>query len=91
MSIRKHDNESKAGEKTVRAPIKQDFSPNLNPLDYAIWGVLENKTDATSRPNIGSLQTILKGHEIKWIYLKGMKIVSRRVDTIIEKNDGHNE
>ena len=33
----------------------------LNHLDYATWGVLENvlenKTNATSHPNIGSLQT----------------------------------
>ena len=32
-------------------------SPDHNPLDYAIWGVLENKTNATSHPNIGSLMT----------------------------------
>ena len=32
-------------------------SPNLNPLDYTIWGVLENKTNTTSHPNIGSLKT----------------------------------
>ena len=32
-------------------------SPDLNPprLDCATWVVLENKTNATSHPNIGSL------------------------------------
>ena len=38
-------------------------SPDLNPLDYAIWGVLENKTNATSNPNIGSLEAAI---EEKW-------------------------
>ena len=52
-SIRKHTNELKVCEKTVKTAIKQALSPNLNPLDYAIWGILENKTNATSHPNIG--------------------------------------
>ena len=43
-SIRKYTNELKVHEKTVRTAIKQDLSPYLNPLDYAIWGVWENKT-----------------------------------------------
>ena len=43
-SIRKHANELKVLEKTVRTPIKQNLSPDFNPFDYAIWGVLENKT-----------------------------------------------
>ena len=33
--------------------MKQDLSQHLNHLDYAISGVLENKTNATSHPNIG--------------------------------------
>ena len=33
-------------------------SPDHNPLDYAIWGVLENKKNATPPPNIGSLKTV---------------------------------
>ena len=54
-SIRKHANKLKVHEKTVRTAIKQDLSPDLNPLDYVIWGVLKNKTNATSHPNIGLL------------------------------------
>ena len=49
VSIRKHANELKIHEKTVRTAIKQDLSSELNRLDYPIWGVLENKTNATSR------------------------------------------
>ena len=35
-------------------------SPDLNPLDYTIWGVLENKTNATSHPKIGSLKIAIE-------------------------------
>ena len=46
-SIRKYANDLKAHEKTVRTAIRKDLSPDLNPLDFSIWGVLENKTNAT--------------------------------------------
>ena len=36
------------------------LSPDSNHLDYAIWGVLENKTNATSHPNIGSRKTAIE-------------------------------
>ena len=62
-STRKHANEFKVPEKTVRIAVKQNFSPDLNPLDYAIWGVLENKTNASSHPNIGLLETFT---EVEW-------------------------
>ena len=35
-SIRKHTNELKSHEKTVRTSITQDLSPDLKPLDYMI-------------------------------------------------------
>ena len=54
-SIRKHIN-----EKIVRTAIKQDLNPDLYSFDYAIWGVLENKTNSTSHPNIGSLKTAIE-------------------------------
>ena len=59
-SIRKQANELKVHEKTVRTVIKQDLSPDLNPLDYALWGVLENQTNASSHPNIGSFKTVVE-------------------------------
>ena len=52
-SLRKHANELKVQKKTERTAIRQDLSPVFNPLDQAIWGVLENKTNVTSHPNIG--------------------------------------
>ena len=33
------------------------LSPDIDPLDYAIWGVLKMKKNATSLQNIGSLTT----------------------------------
>ena len=35
-------------------------SPDLNPFHYAIWGILKNKTNANSYPNIGSLKTYIE-------------------------------
>ena len=34
--------------------------PIRNTLDYAIWGVLEYKTNATSHQNISSLKTAIE-------------------------------
>ena len=59
-SIRKHANESKVHEKAVMTAIKQDLRLDLNPLDYTIWGVEENKTNETSHLNIGSLKTAIE-------------------------------
>ena len=63
--------------------------PSSPDLDYAIWGVLGNKTNATSHPNIGSLKI---HREEKWnkmseseIILNACKSFRTRMDTIIEK------
>ena len=93
-SIKKHTNELKVHEKTVRTAIKQDLSLDLYPLDYAIWGILENKKNATSHPNIGSLETTIeeKCNKISEEFiLKACKLFQRHVDTIIEKNGGYIE
>ena len=75
-------------EKTVMTAIKQDLSLDLNPLDYAIWGILENKKYATSHPNKGSLKTALEEEWNKMseeFILKACKAFWRHVHTIIEK------
>ena len=75
-------------EKTERTVIKQELSPDLNPLHDAIWGVLENKTNATSHPNICSLKTTIEDEWNKMseeFILKACKPFRRRIDTIIEK------
>ena len=59
-SIRKQSNALKVHEKSMGTAINQDSSAELNPLYYAMWGVLENKANATSHPNIGSLKTAIE-------------------------------
>ena len=76
-------------KKTVRTVIKQDLSPDRNPFNYAIWGVLENKTNATSHPNIGLLKTTVEeewNKMFKDFILNASKSFGSRIDTIIEKN-----
>ena len=65
-SLRKDANELKVHAKTVRTAIKQESSTNLNLLDFAIWGVLENKTNASSHLNIGSLKIAIEEDKIKY-------------------------
>ena len=68
MSISKHANEFKVHKKTVRTSIEQDLRPDLNLLDYAIWGILENKTNATFHENIGLCKTTI---EEEWNKMSG--------------------
>ena len=68
--IAKHVNELKVHEKTVMTAIKHDLRSDLNFLDYAIWGVLEDKTNATSHPNTCSLKTAMGSTGMK--YLKNL-------------------
>ena len=65
MKIRNHTNELKVDEETVSAAIKQDLNPELNPLDYAIQGVLENKTNTTSIQILVRLRLLLRRNGIK--------------------------
>ena len=93
-SVRKHANELKVYEKTGRTAIKQDLSPDFNPLVYIIQAILAKKTNATSHPNIGSLKTAIEEEWNKMseeFILKACKLFQRRVDAIIEKNVGHIE
>ena len=84
----------KVYEKTGKTAIKQNLRPDHNPLDYAIWDVLENKTNATSQPNIDSLKTAIEGewNKMSEFILKACRSFRIRIDTIIEKkNDAHME
>ena len=59
-SIRKHADELKVHEETVKTSIKQFSSTDFNSLDYAIQGVLENKTNTNFHPDIGSLKIAIE-------------------------------
>ena len=57
-----------------------EFLYGLNPLYYAKGGVLENKTNDTSYPYIGSLKTAIKeewNRMSKEFIFEGMQIVSK--------------
>ena len=72
----------------LRIVIKQDLSPNHNPFDYTIWGILENKTNTTSHPNIDSLKAVIEEESNKMseeFILKAYKLFWRHVDIIIFK------
>ena len=71
--------------------IKQDSSLYINPHDYAIKGVLENKTNAPAHLIIGSLKTAIEEWDKRSeeFFLKACKSFRRCVYTIIKKDDGH--
>ena len=72
----------------IRVSLWPTSSPDRNPLDYAIWSVLESKTNATFHWNIGLLITVI---EEEWnkrseeFTLKVCKSFWRCLDRIIEK------
>ena len=66
MSKERNDKESmicltpKPSQKNFRVSLWLPSSPNLNPLDCAQRGVLENKTNATSQPNISLFKNAIE-------------------------------
>lgn len=69
-------------------------SPDLNPLDFAVWGVLERKANHTPHPNVDSLKVAIKA---EWDNLSEDFIVKscgafrRRIEAVIGENGGHIE
>ena len=59
-SIRKHAYELKVHKKTMRTGVKSDLSLDFNCPDFALWDIFDNKTNANSHPNIGSLKIAIK-------------------------------
>ena len=83
-----HHPSKKAISEITGVSLWPPSSSDLNLLDYTIWSVLENKPNATSLPNIGSLKTAIEDERNKMFetfILKTSKSFRRRVDTIIEK------
>ena len=55
-----HETKPKKISEIIRVSLWLPSSPDHNPLDYTKWGILENKTNATSHPNIGLLKTAIE-------------------------------
>ena len=69
-------------------------SPDLNPLDYSIWSILEEKACQKPHPNVESLKRALK-KAWKEISLETLeKIVDnfpKRLKACVDANGGHFE
>ena len=89
---RKYANELKVHEKIGRIAIKQDLSPDLNPLNYAKWGILENKTKLPIQILVYLTATVEEWNKMSKEFIsKACKLFQRCVDAIIEKKGDHIE
>jgi len=76
------------------ADLWPSSSPDLNPLDFAVWGVLEESVNKTSHPNIESLKAAIKK---EWNAMSVDFVVSscqafrHRVQSVIDNDGGHIE
>ena len=69
-------------------------SPDLNPLDYAVWSILEEKACQKPHPNIESLKRALKKawKEITWeTVIKIVDDFPMRLKACVEAKGGHFE
>jgi hypothetical protein len=69
-------------------------SPDLNPLDYVIWGKLEHSTNITSHPSVDHLKQVLR---VEWENMSEYFILNicntfrRRFQAVIDNEGGHIE
>ncbi|QQP53735.1 Putative transposable element [Caligus rogercresseyi] len=69
-------------------------SPDLNPLDYAVWGELERHACATPHPSVEALKaSILEAwaNMSSNFVVKSCRIFRRRVEAVIKAEGGHIE
>ena len=96
-SIRKHANELKVHEKTVRTAIRKDLSPDLNLLDYTTWGILEkNKQMQLPIKIIIIIKVIIRSKLLSSISICHMQVFTRfsghgnsihNIIPLLKKND----
>lgn len=69
-------------------------SPDLNPLDFAVWSVLEKETNRTSHPNLGSLKAkiIEEWNKMSPDFIRKSCVAFRpRVEAVIAAEGSHIE
>ena len=69
-------------------------APDANPLDYAVWGVMDRKARATPHRNVDDLKTsILREWDnlSKDFIVNSCKSFWRRIEAIVEAEGGHIE
>ncbi|QQP34797.1 Uncharacterized protein FKW44_022810 [Caligus rogercresseyi] len=63
-------------------------SPDLNPLDFTVWGELERKTNRTPHPNVDALNATIRTEEFP---INSCKAFRHRVEAVIEAEGSHIE
>ena len=69
-------------------------SPDLNPLDFAIWSILENKVSATHHTNLDALKTKLMKEWDKIpqkVIRDSCEAFSKRLQQVMDANGGYIE
>jgi len=69
-------------------------SPDLNPLDYYVWGVVERDSNKAKHPNVASLQAAIEAAFIKMDRAQLQTACSRfrnRIEAVIEAQGGYIE
>ena len=70
------------------------YSPDLNPMDYSIWSILETKACSKSRKSIESLK---KSLVVEWekvpqeVLRAAVEALQGRITAVIKNNDGYIE
>jgi len=54
----------------ARLPFWSSNSPNLNPLDYYVWSVVERVTNKSRHPNMMSLRTAIEAAFVDMNYMR---------------------
>ena len=70
------------------------FIPDLNPVDFAIWSILESKACSSNHPNIGAIKNRLKAC---WDEISEETVpascsqVPDRLSRVVKANEGYIE
>ena len=70
------------------------YSPDLNPMDYSIWSILESKACANSHTSIDTLMTSLNrewGKIPQETLGAAVEAFPRRLKAVIQKKGGYIE
>ncbi|QQP56644.1 Uncharacterized protein FKW44_001372, partial [Caligus rogercresseyi] len=66
------------------------FSPELNPLNFPVWGKLERKTNRIYHPNVDALKATIR---TEWDNMSEefliSKVFRRRVEAVTKAEGGH--
>lgn len=69
-------------------------SPDANPLDYAVWGIMDSKARATPHPNVDSLNASIRREWrrlSKDFIVNSCKSFRSRIEAIVEAEGSHIE